>query len=337
MFRFGLHNLRRLRDVPITEIKPITLLVGRNSSGKSTFLRSFPLIRQSLMTRIRSPILWYGESVDFGSFEGSVFMNDTTLPISFKFGLDDIGLIDTRPSYYRSPVQINIGSVDFEIEIVSTHDTSRIDEIKIHIIDTGDVIVLRPNETDQINSVVINGRESKALFSTYRLSVTPGSLLPEIIIIQNPNNDRVNRQYLVNPGNILEEEFSAIVNLIVPKKIARSNVKSLAHSLAEQWPITRESIADCIRNLELSSLDRLADSFEEGGRTDIFERLHTASIANIIPRLMTALSRSTTTIISDTMYIGPARARSERYYRYQDLSVSEIDADGKAFPCSCTH
>ncbi|ARN79742.1 hypothetical protein B1812_00185 [Methylocystis bryophila] len=32
------------------------------------------------------------------------------------------------------------------------------------------------------------------------------------------------------------------------------------------------------------------------------------------------------------LYIGPARARSERYYRYQELAVSEIDPDGKNFP-----
>ena len=30
--------------------------------------------------------------------------------------------------------------------------------------------------------------------------------------------------------------------------------------------------------------------------------------------------------------MSPARASSERYYRYQDLSVSEIDPDGKNFP-----
>jgi AAA ATPase domain len=36
-------------------------------------------------------------------------------------------------------------------------------------------------------------------------------------------------------------------------------------------------------------------------------------------------------VITSTLYIGPARARSERYYRYQDLAVSEIDPDGKNF------
>lgn len=36
--------------------------------------------------------------------------------------------------------------------------------------------------------------------------------------------------------------------------------------------------------------------------------------------------------MSQTLYIGPVRARSERYYRYQELAVSEIDPDGKNFP-----
>src|ERR1700682_5719018 len=72
MISFGLKNLRRLVSVPPVEIKPITLLVGRNSSGKSSFLRAFPLVRQSLMTKTSSPILWFGDFVDLGSFEGAV-------------------------------------------------------------------------------------------------------------------------------------------------------------------------------------------------------------------------------------------------------------------------
>lgn len=69
MIRFGVKNLRRLKAVDPVSIKPITVLVGRNSSGKSTFLRSFPLLRQSIATRSSSPILWYGDLVDFGSFQ----------------------------------------------------------------------------------------------------------------------------------------------------------------------------------------------------------------------------------------------------------------------------
>jgi AAA15 family ATPase/GTPase len=54
---FGVKNLRCLIDTGQIPIKPITILVGRNSSGKSTFLRAFPLLRQSVENPRRSPIL----------------------------------------------------------------------------------------------------------------------------------------------------------------------------------------------------------------------------------------------------------------------------------------
>src|SRR5262249_49786416 len=56
---FGVKNLRCLTDTGLVPIRPITVLVGRNSSGKSTFLRAFPLLRQSVETERKSPILWY--------------------------------------------------------------------------------------------------------------------------------------------------------------------------------------------------------------------------------------------------------------------------------------
>ena len=46
--KFGIKNLRRLRNVPPIELKPITLLVGRNSSGKSSFLRLFTKVFDQL-------------------------------------------------------------------------------------------------------------------------------------------------------------------------------------------------------------------------------------------------------------------------------------------------
>ena len=69
---FGVKNLRCLTDTGLVPIRPITLLVGKNSSGKSTFLRAFPLLRQSVETARNSPVLWYDERyVDFGSLQAA--------------------------------------------------------------------------------------------------------------------------------------------------------------------------------------------------------------------------------------------------------------------------
>ncbi len=66
----GIKNLRSLKQVEDIEIKPITILVGANSSGKSTFLRSFPLFTQSIMKPLRGSISWFDDSlVDFGDYD----------------------------------------------------------------------------------------------------------------------------------------------------------------------------------------------------------------------------------------------------------------------------
>ena len=64
-----LRSIRSLSDTGFVELRPLTILVGRNSSGKSTFLRILPLLRQSVEARTTGPIQWYGDYVDFGGFE----------------------------------------------------------------------------------------------------------------------------------------------------------------------------------------------------------------------------------------------------------------------------
>ncbi len=80
-----IENLRSLTDTGFVELKPLTLLVGENSSGKSSFLRFFPLLRQSLEDRGAEPISWYGRLVDFGSFEQAVERKSGKEDITFHF------------------------------------------------------------------------------------------------------------------------------------------------------------------------------------------------------------------------------------------------------------
>ena len=85
MDRIRLQNFRSLQDTGEIEIKPLTLLVGKNSSGKSSFLRFFPLIKQSLEESKHGPILWYKEKgVDFGDFETTVTKGEDTIVMSFQ-------------------------------------------------------------------------------------------------------------------------------------------------------------------------------------------------------------------------------------------------------------
>ena len=55
-------NFRSLQDTGNIDLKPITILVGKNSAGKSTFLRTFPLFKQSVEERTKAPILLYSRN-----------------------------------------------------------------------------------------------------------------------------------------------------------------------------------------------------------------------------------------------------------------------------------
>ena len=64
-----LKNYRCFEDTGDISLKPLTLLVGANSSGKSSFLKFFPLLKQSIGIRKNGVFLWYSDDVDFKDFK----------------------------------------------------------------------------------------------------------------------------------------------------------------------------------------------------------------------------------------------------------------------------
>lgn len=63
MNNIRLINFRNIADSGEIELKPLTILVGKNGSGKSSFLRLFPLLQQSMEVTKRDPFLWYNKKV----------------------------------------------------------------------------------------------------------------------------------------------------------------------------------------------------------------------------------------------------------------------------------
>ena len=69
MKSFRLRNVKAFVDSGEVEIKPITVFVGRNSCGKSSLLRFPAVLGQTLMARTLSPLVFFGQFVDYGNFD----------------------------------------------------------------------------------------------------------------------------------------------------------------------------------------------------------------------------------------------------------------------------
>ena len=112
MFALRIQNLRCLKDTGYLELKPLTLMVGRNSSGKSTFLRFLPLLQQSMNRPTRGPILWNGDLVTFGSFDEAVRQNGGDSWIGFGFKLASDLVFDLRMAYDHESETTYISQLD---------------------------------------------------------------------------------------------------------------------------------------------------------------------------------------------------------------------------------
>ena len=92
-----LQNFMAFEDTDWIELRPITLLFGRNSSGKSAIIRALLLLKQSLDSRDpNAPLIFSGSWVDLGSYYNAVHGHDLKRDISFGFRL-------SRPNFEEPP------------------------------------------------------------------------------------------------------------------------------------------------------------------------------------------------------------------------------------------
>lgn len=336
MLAFGVRNLRRLRDTGLLRIAPITILVGRNSSGKSTFLRSFPLLRQSTVTRTSSPILWYGDLVDFGAFDGSVYNNDIERDITFCFRVhvptSQQNRFTARSERSYNAFEGKTVEVEYSIKYMSEGKT-RISNCAINCRESTDrfSIAFDDSHPGKIRQIVHNGDDISRRFPLDGLRVTTADVFFDIYseaVSAPPRDYLANYLQLSNVKTLLRKPLKNVDNDVL---------HAMAHILLSsdhlgQDVFTRSARYQYVhgnREAVSTAVKQLFDGKDFKNLYDEFEYIR--KINSLVPliNLLSAMLRDT---ISSSLYIQPVRGSSHRFYRYQELSVSEIEPDGRNFP-----
>lgn len=102
-----LENFKGVSSRVRVELKPITLLFGANSAGKSTILQALHYAREILARRNTDPdrTQYGGDRIDLGGFRNLVHNHDYSLPVTLSFDLDlnGLDLIDYMPLMLEQP------------------------------------------------------------------------------------------------------------------------------------------------------------------------------------------------------------------------------------------
>ncbi len=87
--KIHLQNYRSFEDTGEISINTINFLVGANSCGKSSILKFFPLLKQSVVGKNFNGVFsWYADDVDFKDFKNTLRNNAKIMTITFGFSDD---------------------------------------------------------------------------------------------------------------------------------------------------------------------------------------------------------------------------------------------------------
>lgn len=84
--KIGIENFKGVGQEVQIDLKPVTLLFGANSVGKSTIMQALQYMREVLERNNANPdrTLQGGDFVDLGGFRNLVHLRDTTRHISIQ-------------------------------------------------------------------------------------------------------------------------------------------------------------------------------------------------------------------------------------------------------------
>lgn len=290
MEKIRIENLRSLKDTGQVELKPINVLVGGNSSGKSTFLRFFPLVKQSLGRKINGPILWAGEDddyVDFGSFDEALNYNSGDGKLKFEFEVKNLYV---KPSEKVSGEQEDKITIKYILEKNQNTSCDYLSEMQFDMSSKKIVIKLSPN--GKIEEVSIDGRRYKPIE------------LPIDNVDNGSYHDTINSIFdisLRNIGRFAERKIYELTSVCGNEDNyynAPNNENDIAKS-SERSIVGKRIFAD------MTLLKQLASIYED-------------NILNMLKRYF-----------REVYYIAPVRATAERYYRIRNSAVNEVDCTGK--------
>lgn len=329
---YRVKNLRAFKDSLDISLKPLTVFVGKNSSGKSTLTRILPLMRQSVEQDTKGPILWFGKYVDFDSFltaKNKVVKEDT---IGFCFSLDANKLRyfgrRTRRSRDLIDSRYEEGSVD--VELMLTENQKRTSTMSVR---------LKSSAFEVFFERVSNERDSCELYFNSK-SVSPNQyvmndyshygIIPSVKVKRN--EDRPLSRFLgafdrISPYSTSEQVYSLTIFEEFKSHFHGTTAKdTILAPLTGVFFFTKDYLYHYLRRTFSEQTVFMRNLTEDREQVlDSALKLITCLNLNF---LIDCLNEGLYKEFKSCSYLAPIRATAERFYRFQDLRVDELDHTG---------
>ncbi|NAP04930.1 hypothetical protein B1F73_22745 [Pseudomonas syringae] len=336
----GIRGLRSFGyETQSIPFRKINIYVGKNSCGKSSYLRTFPLLRQSVESDTRFPILWYaghGSYVDFGNFESA--LHDTGESIHFDFNLTLSPLVssirrhaEVFEDYYTTSLPNQLEAA-FDVNIsVSLKNKEKTLGISIKFEIENSHVELNYSGED-VSSLIATNKKYDIVeqFST-PLQISKGSLIPRDVLRRRQliiKGSSIRRVSSAHP--MRQEALISLSKYLQQFHHKSKQLKNIQHSL-EYLALTQKN--RLYKNIKsIFSSDKYFIRKLDEHKNEILDVVFTYLFAKNIYMFWESADEAFKKFYGGVRYLGPLRASAERFYRHQDLQIGEIDHTGANLP-----
>lgn len=308
---FRIKGLRSISDSGEIKIKPITILVGKNSVGKSTIARMFPLLKQTIESTRTSSVLWFGKRVDFGSFEDSISSHIDTDEIEFNLKINISTKKPRKSLLQRKSIKQEDQTVERNVFLRLKYDNTLETEFTSEFGAAANDFSFKisTDEFQSVTSITVDDYkweipDSIATFVRFK------SLLPDAKFICNSTQEGIGIAYAASEIKTLDEQGLEQLAVIL--------------NFTESSPLDEAvRIFDEINNL----LHRENKTFKKINIPE--NQLKMLLKINRIQGVINSINSAAESYFESVGYIEPIRAAAQRYNRNQGTAINEIDSQGK--------
>ena len=320
-------NLRCLADSTTITIKPISLLVGANSSGKSTFLRLFPLIRQSHEMRALGGLVLNEGDVDFGFFQDALRKDADPPEMKLEFGFTlDRGLYQ-GPSWNIPETEVLKVSCELSyVQRLQDPRYPRLRQVRLALTwqSAVDNIVLISDEDGgilefRVNDFSVNTEERKS----FRLRVGKG-VVPQLsrALVKEDNFDGV-IDVVSRGSGPFDRRLLSETSSYFHGRTAEETRLALFQSVQVGSP---ERMLATLRNNGVGTWKDRTSGWNVDSKG--FRALRNLLLAKRMNDVLDSASVYLNQLAKSVFYFQPVRAKSERDYVSRDVSVTSVNSTG---------
>jgi hypothetical protein len=287
--------------------------------------------------------LWYGEYVDFGDFSAAVSYADSKRDISFCFEVSDLETRASDDEYvvyfddygYSRASRRKISYDQLKLSVSLGELSGRTIRKGIDLEIPGHEISLRvrfAKDGRLSESYAVNNREISDLLPGHAVFFSASNIFSSPALTVTIKSDSKLSRRVVSPVQAFGSRISELLRPLVDKRITSENIAAESRRILHQYKLDTSSLLVLARGSDTRSFAKLYEKWASDSNDQTLKEVSAIISMNGSLVALGRVGEALKEFFIATTYLGPARARSERYYRFQELEVSEIAPDGQNLP-----